>query len=116
MSTKSQQLLQRIAGCKAVIGINGLVYLGLPLAMQLDGTGFMVVRDDVSARVVVRLYTSESHIQDVPVATVAAPVASSRLRTSTDEAVQGGKDAVSNAVSMRLVNTRDPDMSNMICT
>jgi UDP-N-acetyl-D-glucosamine dehydrogenase len=110
----SDALLARIAAREAVIGVIGLGYVGLPLAMEFAAAGFTVVGYDVSERVVALLNAGQSHIQDVPAATVAAHVASGRFRASTDEAVLGGVDAISIAVPTPLVKTRDPDMSYVI--
>src|SRR5215218_10627569 len=59
------QLLQKIADRKAVIGVVGLGYVGLPLALEFARAGFKVLGFDVSQRVVDQLNKGVSHIQDV---------------------------------------------------
>ena len=50
----------------AVIGIVGLGYVGLPLAMEMAEAGYTVLGFDVSQRVVDLINHGESHVQDVP--------------------------------------------------
>jgi UDP-N-acetyl-D-glucosamine dehydrogenase len=108
------QLLRRIADRTAVVGVVGLGYVGLPLAMEFAKAGFTVVGYDVSRRVIDLLNAGDSHIQDVPSAEVAEHVASGRF-IATDEEVQLGRcDAVSIAVPTPLSKTRDPDMAYVL--
>ena len=66
------QLLAKINDRSAVVGVVGLGYVGLPLAVEFAKAGFHVVGYDVSTRVVSILMGGKSHIQDVPSAEVAA--------------------------------------------
>ncbi len=49
-ATVKDQLLARIADRSAVIGVIGLGYVGLPLAMEFVQAGFTVIGYDVSQR------------------------------------------------------------------
>jgi UDP-N-acetyl-D-glucosamine dehydrogenase len=109
-----QELLDRIQDRSAVIGVIGLGYVGLPLAVEFAKAGFRVVGYDVSQRVVDLLNAGESHIQDVPASEVAALVRSGKFAASTDETRLGEVDAISIAVPTPLSKTRDPDMSYVI--
>jgi UDP-N-acetyl-D-glucosamine dehydrogenase len=108
------QLLRRIADRTAVVGVVGLGYVGLPLAMEFAKAGYTVVGYDVSRRVVDLLNAGESHIQDVAAAEVAEQVAAGRFLATDDEAQLGRCDAVSIAVPTPLSKTRDPDMAYVL--
>ena len=112
-STKDA-LLARIQDRSAVVGVIGLGYVGLPLAVEFAKAGFHVIGYDVSQRVVALLMRGESHIQDVAAADVAALVKSGKFEATTDEARLAEVDAISIAVPTPLSKTRDPDMSYVI--
>jgi UDP-N-acetyl-D-glucosamine dehydrogenase len=106
-----ETLLSRIQDRSAVVGVVGLGYVGLPLAMEFAKGGFTVIGYDVSERVCALLARGESHIQDVPAADVAEMVRAGRFVATTDEARLRECDAISIAVPTPLSKTRDPDMS-----
>jgi UDP-N-acetyl-D-glucosamine dehydrogenase len=108
------QLLRRIADRTAVVGVVGLGYVGLPLAMEFAKAGFTVVGYDVSRRVIDLLNGGDSHIQDVPSAEVAEQVRAGRFIATDDETQLGRCDAVSIAVPTPLSKTRDPDMAYVL--
>ena len=104
-------LLQRIHDRSAPIGVVGLGYVGLPLAVEFAHAGFHVIGYDVSQRVCSLLMGGDSHIQDVPAKEIAALVRAGKFEATTDESHLARADAVSIAVPTPLSKTRDPDMS-----
>lgn len=106
-----QQLLARIHERRAVVGVVGLGYVGLPLAMEFARAGFHVVGFDVSEPRVRELMAGRSHIQDVPSKVLAEHVSSGRFEATSDPDRLRECDAVSIAVPTPLSKTRDPDMS-----
>ena len=109
-----QRLIGKISDRSAVIGVVGLGYVGLPLAVEFARAGFKVIGFDVSQRVVDLLNSGKSHIQDVPNADLAAVVASKMFEATTDPKRIREMDCVSIAVPTPLVKTRDPDMSYVV--
>jgi UDP-N-acetyl-D-glucosamine dehydrogenase len=107
-------LLGRIRDRSAKVGVVGLGYVGLPLAVEFAKAGFRVVGYDVSERVVSALSAGRSHVQDVPSAELAGLVRSGMIEATTDERRLADLDAISIAVPTPLSKTRDPDMNYVL--
>ena len=107
----AQTLKKKIEDRSAVVGLVGLGYVGLPLAMEFCKAGFTVVGFDVGERVCAELMAGKSHIQDVPSAVVAQFVKSGAFIASTDPTQLRRCDAISIAVPTPLGKSRDPDLS-----
>ena len=104
-------LLSKIESRDAVVGVVGLGYVGLPLAMEFAGAGFHVIGYDVSAHRVHEMMAGVSHIQDVPSSVLAEQLKARRFEATTDAERLRECDAISIAVPTPLSKTRDPDMS-----
>ena len=96
-----QVLLDKIEKRSAHIGIIGLGYVGLPLAVEFAHAGFHVLGFDVSERVVTLLNDGGSHIKDVPAGAVAEIVRSGKFTASADASKLGAMDAICIAVPTR---------------
>ncbi len=105
------QLIERIQDRTAVIGVIGLGYVGLPLAMEFVHAGFRVIGYDVSQRVIDLLMAGQSHIQDIPSQVVREAVATGSFVATAVESRISECDAISIAVPTPLSKTRDPDMA-----
>ena len=108
------QLLSKIENRTACIGVVGLGYVGLPLALEFAKAGFKVIGYDVSERVVKSLMSGKSHIQDVPSEELARLVKAGKFEATADETRMQEMDAISIAVPTPLAKTRDPDMGFVI--
>jgi UDP-N-acetyl-D-glucosamine dehydrogenase len=94
------------------IGIIGLGYVGLPLAVAFAEKGCEVVGLDVDATKVETLNAGRSYIEDIPDAAL-APLAG-KLRATTDYDEMAECDAVIICVPTPLSDAREPDLSYMI--
>jgi UDP-N-acetyl-D-glucosamine dehydrogenase len=112
--TMKDELLRKLDDRTACIGVVGLGYVGLPLAVEFARAGFRVIGYDISERVVNALMSGESHIQDVASAGVKALVDAGKLEATFDESRLREMDAISIAVPTPLAKTRDPDMAYII--
>jgi UDP-N-acetyl-D-glucosamine dehydrogenase len=113
MSAK-ETLLRRIEQREAVVGIVGLGYVGLPLAVAFAEVGFRVIGMDVSAAKVDSLNRGVSYIGDIPSAQIKPLVESGKLWATTEYAALREADAISICVPTPLRKTKDPDMSYVI--
>jgi len=93
------------------VGVVGLGYVGLPLAVAFAEADVDVVGVDVSTRVVERLGRGESEIEDVPDERLAPLVRSGRLRATSDYGELADCDAIVICVPTPLANQREPDLS-----
>ncbi|MBM4423102.1 MAG: nucleotide sugar dehydrogenase [Chloroflexi bacterium] len=110
------QFLEKVRNRTAVVGVVGLGYVGLPLAVEFAKEGFKVIGIDLDQRKVDSLSAGQSYIPDVPTEEVAALAASGKLRATTDYSALRDADSVSICVPTPLRKTRDPDMSYVIAS
>jgi UDP-N-acetyl-D-glucosamine dehydrogenase len=94
------------------IGIIGLGYVGLPLAVAFAEEGCEVVGLDVDEAKVEALNAGRSYIEDVP-SSALEPLAE-RLRATTDYAELAACDAVILCVPTPLSDSREPDLTYLV--
>jgi UDP-N-acetyl-D-glucosamine dehydrogenase len=96
------------------VGVVGLGYVGLPLAVELARAGFETVGIDVDQRKTDAINRGESYIQDVPAKDVATFQKAGKLSATTDAAVIKTLDTVNICVPTPLRKTKDPDLSYVV--
>ena len=96
------------------IGIVGLGYVGLPLAVAFGDAGHEVVGVDVDGRVVEALGAGRSHVEDVPAEALEG--IRDRFHATTRYADLAKVDAVVVAVPTPLTRNREPDLQPLIAT
>ena len=109
-----QILVDKFVNRSARIGIVGLGYVGLPLAVAFAEAGFEVYGVDIDLDKVAGVQRGESHIQDIPSVQVARLVQNGKLHASTDFAVFANLDTASICVPTPLRKTGDPDVSYIL--
>src|ERR1017187_4899035 len=112
--TAAAQLAERIVNKTARVGIIGLGYVGLPLAVEFAKAGLSVTGIDVIDSKVERLNAGDSYVQDVAPEDVARLVEAGKLRATTDFSVIADLDTINICVPTPLRKTKDPDMSFIV--
>jgi UDP-N-acetyl-D-glucosamine dehydrogenase len=107
-------LKQKIDARTARIGVIGLGYVGLPLAVEFAKEGFDVTGFDVDQAKVAEINCGRSYIGDVKTEDVATMVKAGRLRATTDMSHLSDMDAIDICVPTPLRKTRDPDLSYVV--
>src|SRR6476660_1595152 len=113
-ATIATQLGEKIANKTARVGIIGLGYVGLPLAVEFAKAGFSVTGIDLIESKVERINAGDSYIQDIESAEVASLVEAGLLRATTDFSVVAELDTINICVPTPLRKTKDPDMSFIV--
>jgi UDP-N-acetyl-D-glucosamine dehydrogenase len=109
-----QKLSEKITERKAQLGVVGLGYVGLPLAVEFAKAGFEVTGIDVQVSKVDAVNRGESYIQDIPTSVLKPLVEAGKIRATTDFAAVRDLDTVHICVPTPLRKTKDPDMSFIV--
>src|SRR5262245_38289409 len=103
--TMLQQLIEQR---KAKIGIMGLGYVGLPLAVEFAKQGFSVTGFEVDREKVASLNRGASYIPDVPSPLLKDLIGSRRLAATVDFKRLSAMDVIIICVPTPLRKTKDP--------
>jgi UDP-N-acetyl-D-glucosamine dehydrogenase len=114
MSSVAQELRRRIETRTARVGVVGLGYVGLPLAVEFARAGFETIGLDLDPRKIASINAGESYIPDVPTSHVHALVGGGQLRATTDYRAVTELDTINICVPTPLRKTKDPDMSYVV--
>lgn len=106
-------LIEKIRTRQVKVGIVGLGYVGLPLAVEFAKAGFAVTGVDVAESKVQWINEGRSYVRDVPENELAALVKDGRLLATTEFSVIAELDTVNICVPTPLRKTKDPDMSHV---
>jgi UDP-N-acetyl-D-glucosamine dehydrogenase len=107
-------LEEKIRTRRARVGIVGLGYVGLPLAVEFAKAGFIVTGIDISEDKVRRVNAGESYIGDIPTSTLKPLVEAGKLCATTDFSAVLELDTINICVPTPLRKTKDPDMSFIV--
>jgi UDP-N-acetyl-D-glucosamine dehydrogenase len=108
------EALQARLGAAPVIGVIGLGYVGLPLAVAFAESGATVVGIDLDQRRVASIGAGESFIEDVSSETLAPLVRAGRLTATDDYTALKTADAIVICVPTPLGKSKEPDISFII--
>lgn len=111
--TIALQLKKKIENHTAQIGVIGLGYVGLPLAVEKGKVGFPVLGFDINPERVAKVAAGQNYIGDVKDRELQELVGKGILTATTDFARLALCDVVIICVPTPLTITRDPDISYM---
>jgi UDP-N-acetyl-D-glucosamine dehydrogenase len=109
-----QALEEKIRNRTAKMGIVGLGYVGLPLAVEFAKAGFEVTGIDLSESKVAKINAGESYIADIAEGVFEPLVKSGKITATSDFSVISELDTVNICVPTPLRKTKDPDMSYIV--
>lgn len=105
------ELKTKIKSKQGHIGIIGLGYVGLPLAVEFGKAGFTVTGFDNDEAKVFSIAKGESYILDVPSEDIKELVSSKKFQATTDKTLLNKVDVIIICVPTPLRKTKEPDIS-----
>ena len=108
------QLERKLENKTAVVGIIGLGYVGLPLAVSFAEAGFHVIGVDMQKERIELVGRGESYIADVSTERLAMVVKGNYLEATNDISGFGKADAICICVPTPLTRTKEPDLTYVI--
>ena len=109
-----QQLRDKIDDGSAVVGVVGLGYVGLPLAVEVARAGYRALGFERSSPVAEAVNAGRSHVGDVLTSELAPLVESGRVTVTMDPSRLAECDAVAVCVPTPLNKVKDPDLSYVV--
>ena len=106
-----ETLLPLIETRTARVGVIGLGYVGLPLAMAMSGGGFPTLGFDIDPAKIDTLNSGVSYIEAVPDAVLSGAVERARFRATGDFAELANCEIIIICVPTPLTRHREPDLS-----
>ena len=104
-------MLEKLRAREARIGVIGLGYVGLPLAVAAARAGHRVTGFDVDEEKIVELAAGRSYIESVAAKAVRAELDADRFEATTDFSRLAACDVVVICVPTPLTRQREPDLS-----
>ncbi len=105
------KLRQKLLSRQACLGVIGLGYVGLPLAVEMAMGNYQVIGFDLQSDKVARVNSGENYVGDVENDGLRAVVSSGKLRATTDFAELASCDCICIAVPTPLDKHQQPDLS-----
>jgi UDP-N-acetyl-D-glucosamine dehydrogenase len=110
------ELLGAIDQRRASVGIIGLGYVGLPLAIAFHGAGFVVRGFDVDSKKIPLLKAGKSYLRHIPSKAIREMARSGRFTPTDDFSLIRKTDCVCICVPTPLGRFREPDLSYVVKT
>ena len=112
--SQAEALLTNIRNRTARVGVVGLGYVGLPLAVEFGKAGFSVTGIDLQQSKVDQINRGLSYVQDVPEHEISELRREKKLAATSDFRAVAELDTINICVPTPLRKTKDPDMSYIV--
>src|SRR6195256_2657362 len=112
----TEVLAEKIRTRSARVGIVGIGYVGLPLAVEYAKAGFTVTGIDITEDKVRRVNAGDSYIGDIPSSILGPLVEAGKIRATADFSAALELDTINICVPTPLRKTKDPDMSYIVAS
>ena len=116
MSDTITDLRSKIDKQEALVGVIGLGYVGLPLALAFAESGFKVLGFDIDQSKVDQLTGGQSYIHYIDPARIVQATTDGLLSATSDFSRLAEPDAILACVPTPLTENREPDMSYVTTT
>jgi UDP-N-acetyl-D-glucosamine dehydrogenase len=116
MDTTQLRLLESIQNKTAIVGIIGLGYVGLPLAIHFGSKGFKVIGFDLDTRKIDKLLHGESYIKHIPAERIRKMINQKLLDVTIDFSRLSEADCILICVPTPLSDKMEPDLSYLLDT
>ena len=116
MDTTQLRLLESIKNKTAIVGIIGLGYVGLPLALHFGSKGFKVIGFDLDTRKIDKLLHGESYIKHIPAERIRKMINQKLLDVTIDFSRLSEADCILICVPTPLSDKMEPDLSYLLDT
>ena len=113
---RKKDLLKKIAAKKAAVGVIGMGYVGLPIALRFAEAGVRALGFDIDPVKVKRLSKGESYIRHIPSAQIAQRKKEGLFSATADFSRLAEVDAIIVAVPTPLTEKKEPDLSYVTST
>ena len=111
--TPQEILVRKINDHAAVVGVVGLGYVGLPLAVEKAKVGFRVIGVEQNPRRAAMINAGENYVSDVADTDLTAVVADGRLSVTTDFSRVAAMDVIVVCVPTPLTKNLTPDLRHI---
>jgi UDP-N-acetyl-D-glucosamine dehydrogenase len=112
----AEKLLRKIEGRTAVVGVIGLGYVGLPLAIEFARAGFPVTGFDLDEKKIRAINAGRSYIKHIPPAAVREISGREKCSATADFNLLRKSDCVLICVPTPLTSHQEPDMTYIEAT
>lgn len=109
-----QDSIKKLTSKKARVGVIGLGYVGLPLAVALAAENYRITGIDLSAQKVKRVNSGDSYISDVDSVRLTDVVENKRLSATSDFSQLADLDVVVICVPTPISQSKAPDLSYVV--